>query len=164
MQQCWGVLVQVLMVMMYQEFFFKYDVLLLCYYFFGFIFWGWVSFVYGYVQVKDEIWVDYKCEVGGWGVSCDDFVDVLDFMGWYIQKSQWVNGVFKWDVYGQYLNYYEGWGGYCNCSYDVKLWLKNVLQKVQFCVLLFGVQYCSCQQELLCGGWFWQSCLCMLWV
>lgn len=28
-------------------------------------------------------------------------------MGWYIQKSQRVNGVSKWDAYGQYLNYHE---------------------------------------------------------
>lgn len=68
-------------------------------------------------------------------------------MGWYIQKSQRVNGVSKWDAYGQYLNYHEGWGGYRNRSYDAKPWLKNVSQKVQSRASLFGAQYRSCQQE-----------------
>lgn len=70
-------------------------------------------------------------------------------MGWYIQKSQRVNGVSKWDAYGQYLNYHEGWGGYRNRSYDAKPWLKNVSQKVQSRASLFGAQYRSCQQELV---------------
>ncbi|MBH3955781.1 hypothetical protein I5R29_24830, partial [Pseudomonas aeruginosa] len=98
---------------------------------------------------------DYKREAGGWGASRDDFADALDFMGWYIQKSQRVNGVSKWDAYGQYLNYHEGWGGYRNRSYDAKPWLKNVSQKVQSRASLFGAQYRSCQQELSRGGWFW---------
>ncbi|MBN0698308.1 hypothetical protein JTM09_34870, partial [Pseudomonas aeruginosa] len=101
------------------------------YYFLGFIPWGRVSSAYGYAQAKDETWADYKREAGGWGASRDDFADALDFMGWYIQKSQRVNGVSKWDAYGQYLNYHEGWGGYRNRSYDAKPWLKNVSQKVQ---------------------------------
>ena len=55
--------------------------------------WGRVSSAYGYAQAKDETWADYKREAGGWGASRDDFADALDFMGWYIQKSQRVNGV-----------------------------------------------------------------------
>ncbi len=116
---------------------------------------GRVSSAYGYAQAKDETWADYKREAGGWGASRDDFADALDFMGWYIQKSQRVNGVSKWDAYGQYLNYHEGWGGYRNRSYDAKPWLKNVSQKVQSRASLFGAQYRSCQQELSRGGWFW---------
>ena len=131
MQQRWGAPVQVPMAMMYQESSFKHDALPPRYYFLGFIPWGRVSSAYGYAQAKDETWADYKREAGGWGASRDDFADALDFMGWYIQKSQRVNGVSKWDAYGQYLNYHEGWGGYRNRSYDAKPWLKNVSQKVQ---------------------------------
>ncbi|QYE70353.1 hypothetical protein KZ798_21140 [Pseudomonas aeruginosa] len=155
MQQRWGAPVQVPMAMMYQESSFKHDALPPRYYFLGFIPWGRVSSAYGYAQAKDETWADYKREAGGWGASRDDFADALDFMGWYIQKSQRVNGVSKWDAYGQYLNYHEGWGGYRNRSYDAKPWLKNVSQKVQSRASLFGAQYRSCQQELSRGGWFW---------
>ena len=152
MQQRWGAPVQVPMAMMYQESSFKHDALPPRYYFLGFIPWGRVSSAYGYAQAKDETWADYKREAGGWGASRDDFADALDFMGWYIQKSQRVNGVSKWDAYGQYLNYHEGWGGYRNRSYDAKPWLKNVSQKVQSRASLFGAQYRSCQQELSRGG------------
>lgn len=138
MQQRWGAPVQVPMAMMYQESSFKHDALPPRYYFLGFIPWGRVSSAYGYAQAKDETWADYKREAGGWGASRDDFADALDFMGWYIQKSQRVNGVSKWDAYGQYLNYHEGWGGYRNRSYDAKPWLKNVSQKVQSRASLFG--------------------------
>ena len=155
MQQRWGAPVQVPMAMMYQESSFKHDALPPRYYFLGFIPWGRVSSAYGYAQAKDETWADYKREAGGWGASRDDFADALDFMGWYIQKSQRVNGVSKWDAYGQYLNYHEGWGGYRNRSYDAKPWLKNVSQKVQSRASLFGAQYRSCQQQLARGGWFW---------
>ncbi len=141
MQQRWGAPVQVPMAMMYQESSFKHDALPPRYYFLGFIPWGRVSSAYGYAQAKDETWADYKREAGGWGASRDDFADALDFMGWYIQKSQRVNGVSKWDAYGQYLNYHEGWGGYRNRSYDAKPWLKNVSQKVQSRASLFGAQY-----------------------
>jgi len=152
MQQRWGAPVQVPMAMMYQESSFKHDALPPRYYFLGFIPWGRVSSAYGYAQAKDETWADYKREAGGWGASRDDFADALDFMGWYIQKSQRVNGVSKWDAYGQYLNYHEGWGGYRNRSYDAKPWLKNVSQKVQSRASLFGAQYRSCQQELSRGA------------
>lgn len=93
MQQRWGAPVQVPMAMMYQESSFKHDALPPRYYFLGFIPWGRVSSAYGYAQAKDETWADYKREAGGWGASRDDFADALDFMGWYIQKSQRVNGV-----------------------------------------------------------------------
>ena len=52
-------------------------------------------------------------------------------MGWYMHKTQRLNGVAKSDAYGQYLNYHEGWTGYRNRSYDRKAWLKTVSQKVK---------------------------------
>lgn len=145
MREKWGVPVQVPFAMMYQESSFRHDALPPRYYFLGFIPWGRVSSAYGYAQAKDETWADYKREAGGWTSSRDDLADSLDFMGWYISKSQRLNGVSKWDAYGQYLNYHEGWTGYRNRSYESKAWLKRVARLVQARAERFGTQYRSCQ-------------------
>src|SRR3546814_15996427 len=76
-----------------------------------------------------------------------DFDDALDFMGWYISKTQRINGVSKWDAYGQYLNYHEGWTGYRNRSYAHTAWLKRVARKVQARAERVGAQYRSCGAE-----------------
>ncbi|SHI02865.1 transglycosylase SLT domain-containing protein [Pollutimonas bauzanensis] len=154
----WGVPPQVPMAMMYQESSFRYDALPPRYYFLGFIPWGRVSSAYGYAQAKDETWSDYQREAGSWLSSRDDFGDAMDFMGWYISKTQRLNGISKWDGYGQYLNYHEGWTGYRNRSYDGKAWLKRVASQVKTRAERFGAQYKSCEKELSRGGgllgWF----------
>jgi len=150
----WGVPVQVPFAMMYQESSFKHDALPPRYYFLGFIPWGRVSSAYGYAQAKDETWADYKREAGSWTASRDNLADALDFMGWYMSKTQRINGVSKWDAYGQYLNYHEGWTGYRNRSYARKAWLVRVAQQVQARAERFGAQYRSCENELNRGGWF----------
>ncbi|MNX55335.1 hypothetical protein D3C86_860940 [compost metagenome] len=155
MQKKWGAPVPVPMAMMYQESSFKQDAVPPRYYFLGIIPWGRVSSAYGYAQAKDETWADYKKDAGGWGSSRDDFADALDFMGWYMSKTQRINGISKWDAYGQYLNYHEGWTGYRNRSYDRKAWLKTVSQKVQARAEKFTAQYKSCEGDLTRGGWLW---------
>ena len=142
------------MAMMYQESSFKQDAVPPRYYFLGIIPWGRVSSAYGYAQAKDETWGDYKKDAGGWGSSRDNFADALDFMGWYMSKTQRLNGVSKSDAYGQYLNYHEGWTGYRNRSYDRKAWLKTVSKKVQARADKFASQYKSCEKDLTRGGWF----------
>ena len=147
MNKKWGVPVQVPFAMMYQESSFRHDALPPRYYFLGFIPWGRVSSAYGYAQAKNETWADYTNEAGGWTSNRDDFDDALDFMGWYITKSQRINGVSKWDAYGQYLNYHEGWTGYRNRSYEKKAWLKRVARKVQERAERFGAQYRTCKDD-----------------
>lgn len=152
-QEKWGAPVQVPIAMMYQESSFKHDALPPRYYFLGFIPWGRVSSAYGYAQAKDETWSDYRREAGGWFSSRDNFADSLDFMGWYMSKTQRINGISKWDAYGQYLNYHEGWTGYRNRSYERKAWLQRVARQVQARAERFGAQYKQCERELGRGGW-----------
>ncbi|MEJ2897465.1 hypothetical protein RVU96_06255 [Bordetella avium] len=152
-QEKWETPVQVPIAMMYQESSFKHDALPPRYYFLGFIPWGRVSSAYGYAQAKDETWADYKREAGGWLSSRDDFADAIDFMAWYMSKTQRINGVSKWDAYGQYLNYHEGWTGYRNRSYDRKTWLLRVARQVQVRAERFAAQYQGCERELGRGGW-----------
>ncbi len=152
-QEKWGAPVQVPIAMMYQESSFKHDALPPRYYFLGFIPWGRVSSAYGYAQAKDETWSDYRREAGGWFSSRDNFADSLDFMGWYMSKTQRINGISTWDAYGQYLNYHEGWTGYRNRSYERKAWLQRVARQVQARAERFGAQYKQCERELGRGGW-----------
>lgn len=153
-QEKWGAPVQVPIAMMYQESAFRHDARPPRRYLLGIIPWTRPSSAYGYAQAKDETWADYRREAGGMFSSRDDFADALDFMGWYMDKSQRVNGVSKWDAYGQYLNYHEGWTGYRNRSYDSKGWLIGVARQVQARAERFGAQYRSCEQELNRGGLF----------
>lgn len=153
-QKKWGAPVPVPMAMMYQESSYKHDAVPPRYYFLGFIPWGRVSSAYGYAQVKDETWADYKKAAGGWTSSRDNFADALDFMGWYMKRTQQLNGVSMSDAYAQYLNYHEGWTGYRNRSYDRNAWLKTVSQKVQARANKFATQYKSCEKDLTRGGWF----------
>lgn len=147
-QQQWGVPPQIVMAMMYQESSFKHDATPPRRYLMGFIPWGRVSSAYGYAQAKNETWADYKREAGSRFSSRESFSDAVDFMGWYMSKSQQINGTSKWDAYGQYLNYHEGWTGYKNRSYDQKPWLKQVASQVQARAERFGAQYRSCSPRL----------------
>jgi len=147
-QRKWGVPPKVAMAIIYQESSFRHDALPPRDYLLGFIPWGRVSSAYGYAQAKDETWSDYQREAGGMFSSRDNFSDALDFMGWYMSKSQRLNGVSKWDAYGQYLNYHEGWTGYRNRSYASKGWLLRVAGIVQARAERFGAQYRSCKDSL----------------
>ena len=150
----WGVPIHVPMAMMYQESSFRHDALPpRDYVFFGLIPWGRVSSAYGYSQAKTPTWADYIRESGNSGADRDDFEDAIDFMGWFIYKSQKVNGVSKWDAYAQYLNYHEGWGGYKRRSYDKKPWLKKVASKVKARSLRYATQLKTCEEDLQ-KGWF----------
>ena len=48
------------------------------------------------------------------------FKDSVDFIGWYIHKTNKILKISKKDPYRQYLAYYKGWGDYKNYSKDKK--------------------------------------------
>lgn len=148
MQDKWGAPIQVPMAMMYQESSFKHDALPPRDYLLGFIPWGRVSSAYGYSQAKTMTWEDYKKETGNSWADRDDFADAIDFMGWFIVKSQQINGVSKWDAYAQYLNYHEGWGGYQRKTYLQKPWLVKVARIVKQRASTYGAQLRQCQEDL----------------
>ncbi|MDN3653913.1 hypothetical protein QWY77_14325 [Thalassotalea ponticola] len=155
MNERWGVPIQVPMSMMYQESSFRSDALPPRDYLLGFIPWGRVSSAYGFAQAKTLTWDDYVRETGNSGADRDDFDDAIDFMGWFIYKTQKVNGVSKWDPYNQYLNYHEGWGGYKRKTYQNKPWLLSVARKVENRAKNYSGQLKSCQEELD-SSWLWR--------
>ncbi len=156
MQERWGVPIHVPMSMMYQESSFRSDALPPRDYLLGFIPWGRVSTAYGFSQAKTLTWQDYINETDNGGADRDDFDDAIDFMGWFIYKTQKVNGVSKWDPYNQYLNYHEGWGGFRKKSYNRKPWLKKVSRKVESRAKVYGQQLNTCKDELD-SSWLWRA-------
>jgi hypothetical protein len=82
---------------------------------------------------------------------------MIDFVGWYMDKTATINGVYKYDAYGQYLNYHEGWGGYRQKTYASKGWLVATAGKVQGRSDMYAQQYAGCKNDLGRGFWsrFW---------
>jgi hypothetical protein len=149
----WGVPIHVPMSMMYQESSFKHDATPPMDYFLGFIPIGRVSSAYGYSQAKTMTWKDYMRETDNSGADRDDFDDAIDFMGWFIYKSQKINKTSKWDAYNQYLNYHEGWGGFKRKSYHKKKWLMAVAKKVDSRARRYSAQLKKCEASLGKGWW-----------
>jgi len=154
MRDKWGVPIHVPMAMMYQESSFRHDAKPpRKYVFFGLIPWGRMSSAYGYAQAKTMTWADYKRETKNRFADRDDFDDAIDFMGWFISKSQKINKVSKWDAREQYLNYHEGWGGYQRKTYQKKAWLMKVAKTVDDRALQYAAQLKSCEDDLN-KSWF----------
>ena len=155
MRDKWGVPIHVPMSIMYQESSFKHNARPPMRWFLGFIPYGRASSAYGYSQAKTVTWDEYVKEADRFWANRDNFDDAIDFMGWYISKSQRLNNVSKWDTYNQYLNYHEGWGGYRRGSYKNKAWLVNVAKKVDQRAKIYAGQLKSCEDDLK-RGWLWR--------
>jgi hypothetical protein len=154
MNEKWGTPIHVPIAMMYQESSFKHNAAPPMQYFW-FIPIGRASDAYGYAQAKTMTWDDYQRETGNGWADRDDFDDAIDFMGWFTYKTQRINGVSKWDAYGQYLNYHEGWGGYKHASYRKKPWLMRVAKKVDHRAKQYARQLKTCQDNLD-SSWLWR--------
>lgn len=147
MQQRWKVPLTVSMAMMYQESSFRHDAQPPMDYFL-FIPLGRRSSAYGYAQVKDETWDDYKEQTGNSWADRDDFADAIDFMGWYSYKTSRVNKIPPNDAYNQYLNYHEGWGGFRRGTHYQKRWLLKTSRVVESRAKRYAVQFQQCRSSL----------------
>ena len=148
MNEKWGVPIFLPMAMMYQESSFIHNAKPPMQYFLGFIPVGRASSALGYAQALDMTWEHYLTENDVGFSSRKNFADSLDFMAWYITKSQKVNGISRWDAYKQYLNYHEGWGGYKRGTYKQKQWLIKTASKVQQRSHRYSAQLRKCQASL----------------
>jgi len=102
------------------------------------------SSAYGYGQVKDGTWSDYRRQTGKRHARRDEFADVIDFIGWYADQIHRVAGVGKTDAYHLYLAYHEGPGGFRRASYRGKAWLQQVARKVAVRAQRYTAQYRVC--------------------
>ena len=110
--------------------------------------WRRPSSAYGYAQVLDETWTDYKEDAGNWGARRSSFSDAMDFVGWYTNSSTRRNRIARNDAYNLYLAYHEGNGGWARGSYNSKGWLMDVAHNVQNTANVYQNQYQSCEREL----------------
>ena len=102
------------------------------------------SSAYGYAQVLDATWDDYRRETHNWGARRNRIYDATDFMGWYMDKAHQKLGVSKSDARAMYLAYHEGFSGYANRSYRHKSWLMSVANGVASRAQTFEAQLISC--------------------
>lgn len=149
----WGVPIGIPMSFMYQESSFRHNAKPPMRYFLGVVPYGRASSAYGYSQAKTPTWNDYVNDTGRRFASRSNFADAMDFIGWYIDKTNQVNRVPKNDAYRLYLNYHEGWGGYRRGSYRSKAWLQTTARQVDLRAQLYQQQLVSCEQQLQ-RGWF----------
>ena len=75
---------------------------------------------FGYSQAVKGTWEQYKRETNSPLATRARFKDSVDFIGWYIHKTNKILKISKKDAFKQYLAYYKGWGDYKNYSKDKK--------------------------------------------
>jgi hypothetical protein len=103
-----------------------------------------LSTAYGFGQVKDGTWDDYRRRTGNRGASRDDFADVVDFVGWYGDLIHRTTGIAKDDAFHLYLAYHEGPTGFERAEWMRKGWLRGVARKVSARADLYEAQYATC--------------------
>ncbi len=113
----------------------------------GLIPWKRKSSAFGYTQAIDATWDWYRTENKKPLASRVNFADAIDFTGWYINKSNKINGISKSDAYNQYLAYHEGHGGYKKKSYKNQNWLIDVANKVKLRSDKYRSQLNECEHK-----------------
>lgn len=108
---------------------------------------GRLSSAYGYGQVKDGTWDDYRRDTSKPGASRERFADVADFIGWYARVIGRATGVAPTDAYNIYLAYHEGPSGYARGTHKEKAWLLGVARKVADRELAYAGQLAACESR-----------------
>lgn len=114
------------------------------------------STAYGYTQALNGSWREYQEDTDQWSADRDDFVDAVDFIGWYNTKTIQRTGIKKHDTYRLYLAYHEGAGGYLRGTYKNKPWLINVSRKVDRRARMYNQQLVECHDTLE-SSWLWRT-------
>jgi len=140
----WGVPTPVFLAAIYQESKFNPGARTPYRYALGVIPMGRQSSAYGYSQALDATWAEYKRDAGGFGAKRNNFEDSVDFMGWYMDKSERRNGISKYDMYNQYLAYHDGHTGYARGTYRKKAWLMRIANDVEARAIMYQEQLRTC--------------------
>ncbi len=113
------------------------------------------SSAYGYAQVLDSTWQQFRDVTGQPKAGRHRFPDVTEFIGWYGGELKRIAGVTKTDPYNFYLAYHEGPGGYARGSHLNKPWLLKVAKKVESRASMYQRQYEACEDGLR-SRWRWR--------
>jgi len=144
----WKIPIPVMMAIVHQESRFQSDAVPPRTKLLGFIPWTRPSTSYGYAQALEETWEVYIRNTGNRGADRDDFGDVMDFIGWYCDRSHRKCYISRKDAYNLYLAYHEGQNGFNGRTYKNKSWLLGVARKVKNRTSLYSAQLSSCHRKL----------------
>ena len=102
----------------------------------------------GYSQSIKKSWKAFKTETNSPLALRTRFKDSVNFIGWYINKTNKINKIPLNDAYRQYLNYYLGWGAYAKQAYRTNkkaiIYAKNVERQSN----IYKGQLNKCQKGL----------------
>ena len=101
---------------------------------------------FGYSQAIKSSWKLYKKETNNNLALRTRFKDSVDFIGWYINKTQKILKISKKDAYRQYIAYHEGWENYKNYRNNKKVIILATNVKKQS--ILYKKQLTQCQNKL----------------
>lgn len=101
---------------------------------------------FGYSQAVKGTWNQYKKETNNRLAARARFKDSVDFIGWYMNKTEKLLKISKTDAYRQYIAYHEGWGNYKNYKKNKKviLFAKEVKNQAN----QYRKQLFKCQKRL----------------
>jgi hypothetical protein len=101
---------------------------------------------FGYSQAVKGTWEQYKNETGNKLAVRTRFKDSVDFIGWYINKTNRILKISKNDAFNQYVAYHEGWGNYKHYKNNKKI--INLANRVEKQSNLYKKQLSECQNKL----------------
>ena len=116
------------------------------------------SSAYGYAQIQDPAWEDYKKANGGFFRSRTDMGDSLDFVGWYTDMIHRKLGISKWDAKHLYLAYHEGTGGYRSGAWKHNKSLLRTADNVAYRARAYSAQLKRCEHRFRCRHWYQVFC------
>ena len=101
---------------------------------------------FGYSQAVKGTWDQYKKETNNRLATRARFKDSVDFIGWYMNKTEKLLKISKTDAYRQYIAYHEGWGNYKNYKKNKKviIFAKEVKDQAN----KYRKQLVKCQKRL----------------
>ncbi len=101
---------------------------------------------FGYSQAVKGTFKQYKNETGNKLARRTRFKDSVDFIGWYMNKTEKILKIPKTDVYRQYIAYHEGWGNYKNYKNNKKVII--LAKRVTVQAEKYRKQIKQCQRKL----------------
>ena len=100
----------------------------------------------GYSQAVKGTWEQYKKETGNKLAIRTRFKNSVDFIGWYMNKTEAILKIPKTDAYRQYIAYHEGWGNYKNYKNNKKVIILAKIVKEQ--AVKYKNQMKQCKTQL----------------
>lgn len=101
---------------------------------------------FGYSQAVKGTWNQYKKETNNRLATRVRFKDSVDFIGWYMNKTEKLLKIPKTDAYRQYIAYHEGWANYKNYKKNKKVII--FAKKVKDQANKYRKQLTKCQKRL----------------